>query len=311
MPFNIISDRTPLSSLIRIFLLVIVVGWFFMGQTLGILAASLLYEGNLLEGIADPANHPEIRGAILIMQGIGSAVGLIFVPWYYLKFSENRGIGVLFKNEKQWPRIILMVAVAVVGLAIATSPIIEWNASVEFPEWTGAFGRWAKESEEAAEAIIKSITTNLDPLTFIFTFVVVAVLPAIGEELVFRGLIQTEIVRAMKNPHVAIWVSSAIFSAVHLQFFGFFPRLLIGAFMGYLYFWSGNLWVAMLAHFVNNGLQVIGLYLNQLGITSFDMESTESAPLPMVAAAIVTTSFLLFYLKGYFASRSTQSSDAA
>lgn len=311
MHVNTISDRTPLSSLIRIFLLVIVVGWIFMGQTLGILAASLIYEGNLLEGISDPASHPEISNALLLMQGIGSAVGLIFVPWYYLKYSEKHTITVLFKDEKQWFLLFGMILISVIGLAIASSPIVEWNASVEFPEWMGAFGRWAKESEAAAEAIIKTITRDLTPMTFIFTFIVVAVIPAIGEELVFRGLIQSELVRALKNPHVAIWVASAIFSAVHLQFFGFFPRLLIGAFMGYLFFWSGNLWVPIIGHFINNGLQVVGLYLNQLGITSFDLESTESAPLPLVGLALVTTSLLLFYLKGYFASRSTQTSDPA
>jgi uncharacterized protein len=308
---NIISDRPPLSSLIRIFLLVIIVGWFFMGQTLGILAGSLIYNGDLLQGISDPANHPEIRDALLLMQGIGSAVGLIFVPWYYLKFSENRSMSLLFRKENQWPMLILAVLVGTIGLAISISPIVEWNASVDLPQWMGAFGRWAKESEAAAEAIIKTITNNLTPLTFLFTFLVVGVIPAIGEELVFRGLIQTELMRGLKNPHVAILVSSAIFSAVHLQFMGFFPRLLLGAFMGYLFYWSGNLWLAVIAHFINNGLQVVVLYLNQLGITSFDMETTESAPWPIVAAAVVAMSLLLFYLKGYFASRSTQPGDPA
>lgn len=311
MQGNIISDRPPLTSLLRIFLLVIVVGWIFLGQTLGFLAASLWYEGDLIEAIKHPVNHPDVRGAILLMQGVGSAIGLIFVPWYYLKFSENRPITLLFKNERQWMLLSFLVAVAVAGLAITISPVVEWNASVEMPEWMGAFETWARESESAAEAIIKTITSNLTPITFAFTFIVVAVLPGLGEELVFRGLIQTELVRALKNPHVAIWVSAAIFSAVHLQFFGFFPRLLIGAFMGYLYFWSGNLWIAVLAHFINNGLQVVGLYTTQLGLTSFDVETTESAPLPLVGAALVGTAFLLYYLKGYFASRSTPSSDPA
>ncbi len=311
MQVNVISDRPPYSSLLRIFLLVIVVGWFLMGQTLGLLAASLAYEGNILEGIKDPVNHPEVSSAILLMQGIGSGVGLIFVPWYYLRFSENRSIAILFKNESQWPLLLLLVAVAVIGLAIAISPIVEWNASLEFPEWMGAFAAWARESESTAEAIIKTITSNLTPITFIFTFLVVAVVPGLGEELVFRGLIQTELVRALKNPHVAIWISSAIFSAIHLQFYGFFPRLLLGAFMGYLYYWSGNLWIAVIAHFVNNGLQVIGLYTNQLGLTSFDVETTESAPLPLVGAAIVGMAFLLYYIKGYFASRSNPTRDPA
>jgi membrane protease YdiL (CAAX protease family) len=311
MHANIVSDRSPLSSLLRIFLLVIIVGWFFVGQVLGLLAGSLIYDGNILEAIGDSVNHPDVRNAILLMQGLGSAIGLIFVPWYYLKISEGRGIGPFFKDERQWPSVTAAILLTVVGFAIAISPVVEWNAMIEFPEWMGAFGRWAKETEATAEVIIKTITSNLTPLTFLFTFVVVAIIPAIGEELVFRGLIQTEVQRAVKNPHVAILITAAMFSAFHFQFLGFFPRMLIGGILGYLYFWSGNLWVPILGHLVNNGLQVIGLYLNQLGIMSLDLDSTESAPLSMVGAAIVVTCILLFYLKRYFASRSQLPSDPA
>ena len=301
-----ISDRSPYSSLIRIFLLVIIMGWIFLGQTLGILAASIVYHGDLIQALSDPTHYPEVRDALLLMQGIGSAVGLIFIPWYYLKFSERRSIGILFKKEKAWALLIPLVAVSVIGLEMAISPIVEWNASFEFPEWMRAFGDWARETEASAESIIRAITQNLTPTSFIFTFFVVAVLPALGEELVFRGLIQNELVRALKNPHAGIWISAAIFSAVHLQFLGFFPRVLLGAFMGYLYFWSGNLWIAVLAHFFNNGLQVVGLYLNQLGITSFDLESTASLPLYLVVAAVVATSCILYFLKSYFAKTSIQ-----
>ncbi len=311
MHVNNVSERPPLSSLIRIFLLVIIVGWMFLSQTIAIIVGSFIYEGDFISAMSDPANHPDLRDPILLTQGLGSALGLIFIPWYYLKFSENRGLGIFFKGEHQWSLVIPAVLLSVAAVAIAISPIAEWNASVAIPEWTGAFGRWAKNAEAAAEAIIKTITGNFTPTTFIFTFVVVAVIPAIGEELVFRGLIQTELQRAVKNPHMAILLGSILFSAVHFQFLGFLPRMLIGGFFGYLYFWSGNLWVAILAHFLNNGLQIVGLYLNQLGVISFDMESTESAPLPVIAIAVVIAFLLLYYLKRNFASRLTLPREAS
>ena len=307
---NLVSDRPPLSSIFRILLLV-VFGFVILGPILGILAASLIYDGDFLTAMSDPLNHPDIRNGVLLSQGIAATIGLIFLPWYYLKISEHRGLSGFFKNEQQWPMIVITVMIAITGLAVAISPVVEWNATAQFPEWMSGFGRWAKETEAMAENIIKSITSNLTPLAFVFTFMVVAILPAMGEELVFRGLIQTELQRAIKNPHVAIWLTSILFSAIHMQFLGFVPRMLIGAFLGYLYYWSANLWIPMLAHFLNNGLQLVGLYLFQKGVVSVDVESTESAPWPTVVIAIVLTFLLLLYLKNYFTSRSTPTRDLA
>jgi len=237
----------------------------FVGQTVGVLVGSLMYAGDFMKAMTDPVNHPDIGTAILFSQGIGSMVGLIFIPWFYLKASEHKDIRGLFRSEPQWPTLLIAMLIGIMAMATAISPIAEWNNNIQFPEWLSGFGQWAKNTEKLAADIIKSITSNLTPGGFILTFFVVAVIPGIGEELVFRGLIQNEFVRAFKNPHLAIWTTSIIFSAIHLQFFGFVPRILIGAFLGYLYYWSGNLWVPIIAHFINNGLQVIGLYLFSAG----------------------------------------------
>ena len=309
MNINIVSDRPPFSSLVRIFLLVVIVGWFVIGQILGIVAASFIYDGDFLQEIQQPADHPNLRNAILLMQGVGSAIGLIFLPLWYLKFTEDRGAKVFFKDENQWPLLVLIVLITVICLGLAISPVAEWNAAIQFPEWMNGFGQWAKETEATAAALIKMITSNLSPLDFAFTFIVIAILPAIGEELLFRGLIQTEFIRAVKNPHAAILITSVLFSAIHFQFMGFVPRLLMGVCLGYLYFWSGNLWISILAHFFNNGLQVTGLYLYQRGMISFDVESTDSAPWPLVAAGVLILLLSMLYLKKYFESRTNPSRD--
>lgn len=310
MPDNLVSDRSPLLSLFLI-LIVLLFGFVLIGPTIGLVAASLIYDGDLLQAMMDPINHPDIRDAVLLSQGIAASIGLILLPWCYIKFIEQRTLTGFFKVEQNWPLVVISILVAVSGLALAISPIVEWNANIEFPGWMSGFGRWAKETEDMAAALIKSITSNLSPLAFLFTFVVVAILPAIGEELVFRGLMQRELHRAVKNPHVAIWTTAILFSAFHFQFLGFLPRMFIGAFLGYLYYWSGNLWIPILAHFFNNGLQLVGLYLFQKGILTFDVESTNSAPIPIVAVSVVLTVFLLFFLKNYFYSRSTPSRDPA
>jgi membrane protease YdiL (CAAX protease family) len=308
MNANLVSDRPPLISLLRILSLVLA-GFVLIGPMFGVMAAYFIYDGDFLAAMSNASEHPDIRYAVLLSQGIASSIGLIFLPWYYLKISERRGLTGFFKNESAWPLVIISLAVAVVAVAMSISPVVEWNAAIEFPEWMSAFGDWARNVENTAAALIKAITSDLTPLSFAFTFIVVAILPAIGEELVFRGLIQTEVQRLVRNPHVAIWATALLFSAFHLQFYGFVPRTLLGAFLGYVYYWSGNLWVPIIAHFFNNGLQLVGLYLFQKGILNYDVESNESAPLSIVATSLVLTVFLLVFFKNYFFSRTTNDRD--
>jgi membrane protease YdiL (CAAX protease family) len=88
--------------------------------------------------------------------------------------------------------------------------------------------------------------------SFIYNLLIMAVIPAIGEELLFRGVIQQQLHFRLKNPHMAIWITAMLFSAIHMQFYGFIPRMLLGAFFGYLMVWTQSLWVPVLAHFLNN-----------------------------------------------------------
>lgn len=295
MASNLVSDRPASVSLLRI-LAMIIIGFIIIGNVVAMLVVSLLYSGNLIEALADPVGHPDIKIILIVAQGLAALVGLVLIPWYYIRTFEQRGFSRFFGRipSAVW---FAFIALMVVCLVIGISPVTEWNANMELPAWIGAFGDFMKEMEKQAEQLTKAMTSNLTPAGFLLVFVVVAVIPAIGEEFVFRGMIQTELQRAFRNPHAGIWVAAIFFSAFHMQFFGFVPRMLLGAFMGYLYFWSNNLWYPVVAHFLNNGIQVIGLYLMQLKVHSIDLESTESAPLLLVAPSIVMLAGLLYYCK--------------
>jgi hypothetical protein len=93
-------------------------------------------------------------------------------------------------------------------------------------------------------------------------------LPAIGEELLFRGVLQKLIQKMTGSSHWAIWITATLFSALHLQFFGFLPRLLLGALFGYLLEWTGTLWLPILAHFINNASGVIVFFITGEGLES-------------------------------------------
>ena len=126
----------------------------------------------------------------------------------------------------------------------------------------------------------------------------IAILPALGEELMFRGVIQRILTNWTKNYHWGIWITAFLFSAMHMQFYGFLPRMALGAMFGYLLVWTGTMWVPILAHFVNNAMGVLGYYFIGKGVISKDVEEwgtgTEQLPLAIFSIAIV--GFLLFLI---------------
>lgn len=299
MNTNPISDRHPAASLIYI-LFVVAVGFMIIGPSLGLLIASLFYEGDLFSdfnGILFNRSNPQLFTALMIVQGIAGIIGLIVLPLMYLKAIEHKSIGVLFRKEASLPVTAIMLAATGTCFTIAISPVIEWNMNLDLPDFLSGFERWARQKEIELMEVTRFLTTFSSTSDFLIGLFVVAVIPGIGEEFVFRGLVQNELHRGTNNIHIAIWVSALLFSSMHMQFFGFVPRMLLGALFGYLYYWSGNLAVPMLAHFFHNGLTLVLLYTYQQGITTLDPESNEAAPLPLVLGCVAAVVGLLYYFR--------------
>lgn len=299
-----VIDRHPALNLILIFF-VVGLGFLFVGPFIGILLAAPFYPGSIEDlsaAIIDPVGHPELKIPLYIMQGCATAIGLIVAPLLIMR-STPTPVSSLFKHKRFEVTPVLLTAFAVVAFMGLNSIFIEWNSNVHLPESAKAIEEWAREYESAAEVLTKFLTTFDSEAQLIIALIVIAVLPAIGEEIVFRGLVQNEFLRATKNIHLSIWIAAFLFSAIHFQFFGFVPRLLLGALFGYLYYWSGNLWMAILAHFVNNGLSVIAMYLYQKGTFTFDLDTPEAAPLSVILISTVLTGGLLYYFYKYFENR--------
>ena len=299
-----IAQRPAWLSIIFI-LLTATFGFVVIGPLIGFLVAMPFYDGTLFDlttSLSDPTAHPEIRFPILIMQGCATLIGLIFIPFLYVWAIEKTN-ALSWVGKSTTFAIVIVTAVIVISFMAINSVFIEWNANFTFPDFLKEFGDWARTRETEAEELTKFFTTFNSTGDFIFGLFVIALLPAIGEEFVFRGMLQPEIFRASGNHHVAIWISAIIFSAFHMQFFGFVPRVLLGALFGYLYVWSGNLLLPMVAHFVNNGFSVLMMYLHQQGAITTDMDSPEAAPWPFVVGSMLVFAVLMFYFKKYHSNR--------
>ena len=278
-------------------------GFLLIGPLLGFFLAIPFFEGNLLDQLAllaNPADHPELRLPLYIMQGSATLIGLALIP-LILSFSVFRkGLKSFFSAEIYGQMFFVVLAITITFMAV-NSAFIYWNANFHFPEFLSGFETWAHEYEDRAEELTKFMTQFSSTGELALAFVVIAILPAIGEEFVFRGMLQQQLFKASRNIHLAIWTSAILFSAFHLQFFGFVPRMMLGALFGYLYYWSGSLWMPMFAHFVNNGFSVIMLYLNQKGVIDVDVESTDVvAPWPAILILTLISGVLLYYFKIFF-----------
>lgn len=190
-----------------------------------------------------------------------------------------------------------VVSLIVIAFMPFDGLIIEWNQNIHLPQTLAPLEQWMRDQEKDREGITKYLTTFKTTGQLLMALLVIAVIPAIGEETLFRGILQRSFSYWTGNVHVGVWLAAALFSAIHIQFLGFFPRMLLGGLFGYLYVWSGNLWVPILAHFVNNGFTVLMVYLYQQKITSMDIESTKSVPILGAVVSLVLTGGLLYYFK--------------
>ncbi len=299
---SLVSEKTPFISLLLI-VLVLVMGWGVVGPLVGFSAASLVYDGTfeqLKDQFESPNPEEKAFAAFMIMQATASFIGLILLPAAYIRFSQQKPLMPFFKKEGQLPMKALLVCFLGLTAIIAMYPITKWNMDVHFPEWMSGFENWARGLEDKGAVLTKFMTDFDSPVEFVFGLLVIAVIPAIGEEFVFRGLIQHELWRSSRNVHVAIWVSAILFSAFHFQFFGFFPRVLLGALFGYLYYWSGNLLIPMIAHFFNNAFSLTMLYLYNEGVSKVDMDVNTQMPVSLVAICAVITFGLLYYFRKHY-----------
>ena len=128
---------------------------------------------------------------------------------------------------------------------------------------------------------------------------VMAIIPGVAEELIFRGLIQRLLITKNYNPHVVIWCVAALFSAIHFQFLGFLPRMLLGGVFGYIYWWSGSMTFPMVAHVLNNGFTLLmmhSLRISTLGTPDYD-ELDQSNFLTIVLLTAVFALVLFMFRK--------------
>ncbi|MFT2010359.1 lysostaphin resistance A-like protein [Pontibacter sp. 13R65] len=285
--------------LVLLLLIAFVIGGAFVATFIYAVLGDMLFGVGMFElerALKNPTEFPQGRSAIMFYQGIVSLCMFVFAPLLLIQ-SLGYNLG-RYLNWKDRPMLglVLLSGLLIIAIMPANSLIIYWNANMSLPDFMQQFEDWARQKEEYAAELTKLFAKFTTIPELLVGLLVIAVIPAIGEELLFRGVVQRQIQRWSGNGHVGIWVAAIAFSAIHVQFFGFVPRMVLGALFGYLYWWSGRISVPIVAHFVNNGFTVLLLYLYQTGSIEADIESSEPMPVYSVVMSVVLSAGLLYYL---------------
>ncbi len=216
---------------------------------------------SVLENFSDPFVIDANR-LLIVFQHIGL---FIFPAILFLKLSTDKP-----KEFIYWrTNASLILSITVIVLLLSFMPMINLfiglNESVVFPEFMSGIEATFRSMEDSAQVLTEALIKMENLSDFLYLTLLVAVLPAIGEELMFRGVIQRLLSVQFNNYHWGIWGSAFLFSAMHFQFYGFLPRMLLGALFGYMLVYTGNIVYPMIAHFFNNFASLIIAYLIQHG----------------------------------------------
>lgn len=224
------------------------------------------------------------------------SVGIFIVPVLVLSFVWSaKPLELLMINRKPDFRYLLYAIVVMVVAIPAINLLGEINHLVKFPAYLSMIEDYLLEMEQRAEELTNAMLSVSSMSGLLINIGLIAVIPALGEELFFRGTIQRLLQDKMKI-HAAVWITAFIFSSIHFQFYGFIPRLLMGAFLGYLFAWTNNLWVPIVAHFTNNALAVIFYYLKNTGQTSVDLENIGKSETWLAGIISTVAVAILIYL---------------
>jgi uncharacterized protein len=238
-----------------------------------------------------------LKNAYISSQFIAAFIGLIVLPILYILFLQP-DLRKIFSLKAGKPLLLTLFAILIFfSFLPLVNALNEWNQSLHLPLGFEDLEKGLKDMESRASKLIELIIYYDNFTQFLIIFVLVAIIPAIGEELLFRGIVQNELLQIFRNPHIAIILASFLFSFVHFQFFGFFPRMLLGILFGYLYYWSGNILIPVSLHCFNNGLTLINMNLLKDKKTEVDLGSAQNISPNVIIFSLVLSLVLLYIYK--------------
>lgn len=264
-----------------------------------LLAALLVFGliiGSVLGVIFPIVTGSDIMGlnSLRFMQISSQIFTFVLPPIVYALLIKEDPFKSLGFNKTTITWLFLGVAMMYAILPL-NSVFAEWNANIKFPDSMTDFERLLQDMQERATEIMERFVNVTSIGGLILNLFMIAGLAALGEELLFRSIIQTSLIKVCKNAHIGIIIASAIFSIIHMEFYGLLPRFVLGMLLGYMYYYSRSIWIPIAMHFANNGTIVFLYYLNNIGTTNIDVEGFGKTNIFVLILSIIAMVALFWF----------------
>lgn len=238
------------------------------------------------------------RNAFLLGSVAQSVLAFIFPAWLVGFLCSAETHSYLGLSERVSSRQFVGAFIFMILFTPALNAIIEWNAGLTFPDALKGLEQSLRNMEDAAADTTSLILHDSSWWGLISGVLIVGCLTGFAEELLFRGGLQKALTSSGMNVHVAVWTSAFIFSAIHFQFFGFIPRMLLGAAFGYAFAYTGSIWISAFMHALNNSVVVITAWLADRNLMDLEVESLGTSAEGQIWFAVlsaVTCAFFIYY----------------
>ena len=274
---------------VGIFVVILIVG-----NLLGLGIASLAFSFREVTQVVNMSlSSPHTAAILWLLQTFGTTFPILATPIVFAILVVSDVHGYLKVNFRFTWKLLPIVLVVMFISFPAIEFLANLNERMVLPPWL----KWMRDSEDSAEKLMDVMLNMKNVWDATFDVIFIALVPAIVEEFMFRGVLQTILVRWSKSVHVAVWVTAILFSAFHMEFFGFLPRLLLGVVLGYFVAWSGSIWPAIWGHFINNATDVILTYLYRQKLSNTNPDDQHMFSYAGYAISFVLLGALLFYYR--------------
>jgi len=278
-------DDKSESLVIRLVILLLIA---FVSMLIGAGLMQILGYGELITNMSSDPMDMNQRNEMRFVVGINqfftfTLTGIVFAIYVYREkiFKQLQ----LPSQRMEW----LLPAIGLILFSIPLVALTNWlNHQIPLPDILNSM-------EDSTGELIKQLLKMENTGELLFNLFLIGVLPGVGEELIFRGIIQKEIEQTSRKPWLAILVTAAIFSAIHFQFAGFLPRMFLGVILGFVYWRTRNLWIPILAHVLFNSMQVIGAYSMPEMMEEMGTESVSLPPTLSIIASVLIVGGLIYY----------------
>lgn len=301
-PFQHLSPGVKILALVMVMILT-----FLVVLAFGFALSIPFFGWDMLSNIASLTDYsdPVTVSALKYFQ-IVNQVGVFIAPAFLFVILTSDNLRRYLNFNRGVKRFSIFFGFLVLAVSL---PFINWlvmaNSEMHLPDFLSGVESWMRRSEENARQLTEAFLSTGSWSGLLVNLLMIGGLAAIGEELIFRGILVKLFREWTGSIHLSVFIPAVLFSALHLQFYGFFGRLVLGIILGYLFVWSGSLWVPVLVHFLNNAMAVVLSFLDNRGIIKADLDTFGSSDNIIIIAGsfilmVFTMSIIYLHESGYF-----------